>query len=60
MTARTRIHDLHVADTLYEFINREVLPDVGVDAARKGRLEPRHILNCRHLADVKKYLARHA
>ena len=32
----------------------------GVDAARKGRLEPRHILNCRHLADVKKYLARHA
>ncbi len=30
----------------------------GVDAARKGRLEPRHILNCRPLAEVTRYLAR--
>ena len=33
MTARTPIHDLQVANELYEFINREVLPDVGVDQA---------------------------
>ncbi|HMT65836.1 MAG TPA: malate synthase G, partial [Ottowia sp.] len=33
MTARTPIHDLQVANELYEFINLEVLPDVGVDQA---------------------------
>ena len=30
----------------------------GVDAARKGRLEPRHILNCLPLAEVEKRLKR--
>ena len=33
MTARTAIHDLKVATELYDFINQEVLPDVGVDQA---------------------------
>lgn len=30
----------------------------GVDAARKGRLEPRHILNCRPLGEVVRHFAR--
>lgn len=30
MTARTNIHDLQVATELYDFVNQEVLPDVGV------------------------------
>ncbi len=33
MTARTTAHDLQVATELYDFINREVLPDVGVAQA---------------------------
>ena len=30
MTERTKAGDLQVATELYDFINREVLPDVGV------------------------------
>ncbi|MDP0498276.1 MAG: DNA polymerase/3'-5' exonuclease PolX [Verrucomicrobiota bacterium JB024] len=41
--------DAHAMDQLEFFRN-------GVDAARKGWLEPRHILNTRPLKDVKKYL----
>ncbi len=33
MTARTTVHDLRVATELLDFVNREVLPDVGVAAA---------------------------
>ena len=34
MTPRTKAGDLQVATELYDFINREVLPDTGVDAGR--------------------------
>ena len=30
MTKRTPVHDLQVATELYDFVNNEVLPDVGV------------------------------
>ena len=30
MTERTTVHDLQVATELYDFVNREVLPDVGM------------------------------
>ena len=30
MTARTATHDLHVATPLYDFVNTEVLPDLGL------------------------------
>ena len=33
MNARTPIHRLQVANELYEFIEREVLPSTGVDSA---------------------------
>ena len=33
MTARTTVHDLRVATELFEFVSREVLPDVGVTPA---------------------------
>src|SRR5574344_2514079 len=33
MTERTRIHGLHVATELHRFINEQVLPGTGVDAA---------------------------
>ncbi|MBY4598818.1 malate synthase G [Ottowia caeni] len=33
MTARTHIHDLQVATELYDFVNQEVLPEVGVSSA---------------------------
>ncbi len=38
MTARTPVHDLQVATELYDFVNHEVLPDIGVaqDAFWRG------------------------
>ncbi|MBV8617470.1 MAG: malate synthase G, partial [Curvibacter sp.] len=33
MTARTQIHGLQVATTLYQFVNEQVLPGTGVDPA---------------------------
>ena len=38
MTARTTVHNLQVADTLYHFVNAEVLPDLGIqqDAFWRG------------------------
>ena len=38
MTARTLVHDLQVATELYDFVNHEVLPDIGVaqDAFWRG------------------------
>ena len=38
MTSRTATHDLHVATPLYDFVNAEVLPDLGIapDAFWRG------------------------
>ena len=38
MTERTKAHDLQVANELYEFVNQEVLPEVGLkpDAFWRG------------------------
>ena len=33
MLSRTRVGDLHVADVLHEFVNKEALPGTGIDAA---------------------------
>ena len=33
MTSRTSVHHLHVADTLYRFVEERVLPGTGVDSA---------------------------
>lgn len=33
MTARTQVHGLQVANELHTFINEQVLPGTGVDAA---------------------------
>jgi malate synthase len=33
MTARTSVHGLHVASSLFDFIETQVLPDTGVDGA---------------------------
>lgn len=37
MTERIQVGALRVASELYDFINREVLPDVGVDQGRLDR-----------------------